>query len=161
GITCTPVDSGGCSGLHFTATAAPVLSDGSCSPMGPPQQATPPFSWSAEARLCNYRGDAAAVGPEGKVPTPATGVPFAPHYCVARKDQSECPPSYPAGRRYFQSQTDTRACDPCTCDAPTGVTCAGSVQIGATCNGPTSGPLPLACAMGDPKGGAIFVQASG
>jgi hypothetical protein len=88
-------------------------------------------------------------------------VPFDPNYCIALKAVSGCPSSYPVGRTYFEAYTDTRACDPCTCDTPKGVTCAGSAQVGgaADCKGPPL-QLPLSCAN-DPKQAGIFIPAAG
>jgi hypothetical protein len=69
-------------------------------------------------------------------------------YCIATSDVAPCPASYPSARTYYAYATDTRACTPCTCGAPSGVNCAGSVTVsdepGCT-HTPAMEPVPSTC----------------
>jgi hypothetical protein len=155
GKTCTNLNLGGCGGPHFTISGSSP-EGGSCAP-ATPNPTLRPSAWTVEVRLCAFR--AAPTGcADGKVATPATGLPFDPNYCIAQKNDTNCPPTYPVKRSYYEAYTDDRACDPCTCGPPTGVTCTGTVTTGGanTCTGGAVYNVPLTTCTNDPKAAAIF-----
>jgi hypothetical protein len=153
--TCTPLPvGGGCGGPHFTISA-PMPEGGSCAASSG-QPSLPPSSWTTEVRLCKF--DAGPGGcPEGKVATPVIGLPFEPNYCVTQRTDTQCPPTYPKKRTYYDTYADERACDPCTCGPPVGVTCGGTVTTGDNnCMGGAVYAVPLTTCTNDPKMAAFF-----
>jgi hypothetical protein len=58
---------------------------------------------------------------------------------------SRCPPEFPERSVFYQSVTDDRSCPVCTCAAPSGSTCTGSVSIfgDAACGAPLPLSIPI------------------
>jgi len=154
--TCTNLQITGCGAARFTIDPS-TPAGGSCAPSQPTAMRRP-SSWSVEVRLCALSGATPAGCPAGKVATPATGLPFDPTYCVTQRTDTQCPPTYPTKRTYYEAYTDDRGCDPCTCDPPTGVMCGGTVTTGDsnTCARPMTYTVPLTTCTNGLKPAAFF-----
>ena len=95
---------------------------------------------------------------------PPTDVGFeSDTYCVVRAGMSSCPAgTYTAPHpQYFATASDTRACTACTCDLPTGVSCANvkvSAFVDSTCASaaaPTMGPAGCVVAASALSAGVV------
>lgn len=106
----------------ITTPAAPTA--GACAPSA--GEVVAPARWTGSARLCEPPPSVPGTCPPEKVPTPATGAPYQTNYCVYSTGTALCPVAYPVQRLYHARLTDTRKCA-CTCGAPTGVSCGGTV----------------------------------
>ena len=60
-------------------------------------------------------------------PTPST--PFGAGVCIAKAGDNACPSGYPQKNLFYQKVSDTRGCTDCSCAAPQGATCTGSVEL--------------------------------
>lgn len=132
--TCTNLDP--CSGGLLTFSG-PIPSGGTCAPDA--GSTVPAAGWTADVRLCGAAAALSNAGCDaGQICAPTAAFPLeAATYCIAQSGSVPCPPGYTAARTYYQSSTDTRACTPCSCGAPMGVTCAAStitVDTAASCS---------------------------
>ena len=119
-----------------------VGSPGTCAGQG--KTTTPTAAFAQADRACappSVVQSSCAAG-EVCVPRPTTSLP---NVCILQAGSASCPPEYPTAHAVFASLSDTRGCSPCTCDAPTGGTCVGSVSFFAsgdfTCATVTRGPV--------------------
>jgi hypothetical protein len=137
GGTCTPANaiSAGklCNGVPCvqSVTIAPLtLSQSGCLPIEP-VNVQPPPTWKTFARACvrdKFSGNCAKEN-EVCVP-PSSRADF--KVCALKEGDPtklECPAGYPDRSVFYQSFLDVRSCSPCTCGAPIGSTCTGSISI--------------------------------
>jgi hypothetical protein len=139
---CVSVPSNGCgSGGSFNLASTPAPSGGSCAPQV--TTTVPPASWGTSARLCSYvaaPSDAGGCASDRCVampPSPYRSTPCV--YSTADPPPSACPSGYDAANPVvvYSASSDTRGCGACTCSAPTGGGCAGTVGLfgGTGCSG--------------------------
>lgn len=120
--------------------AAPTVTGGACAAVsGAPT--VPNASWMNLGRGC---GDPVAFG-QGcngtQVCLPRPEPPYESGVCISMAGDHDCPPGAFAEKHvFFEDFTDTRACTPCACGAPTGSTCSMTVTLysAATCTAPTA-----------------------
>jgi hypothetical protein len=149
---------GVCANVHGIG-ASPQAQGGSCAP---PQASAvvPKPAWGLLARACE-----SVVAPvqngcgAGQVCAPAPAAPMQPRLCVFMAGDVACPAGgYSVKRTVYAGLHDTRACSPCSCDAPTGVPCTATLQEGCGQTGPVN-HLPTACGgLSDP--GSVMLLAT-
>jgi hypothetical protein len=128
GAMCTPIKA--CSGARLVKTTP---APGSCAPntiaKAPPGKPV----WMSRARVCAPLDATQAGCPADRIATPTTGLPFTTNtYCIAKTGEDECPvATYPRKRVYYAGFNDARDCE-CTCAAPQGGTCTGSITAAAS-----------------------------
>jgi hypothetical protein len=150
GGTCTPANAipGGqlCNGVPCvqSVTIAPLtLTQGGCLPIEPVNvQPTP--TWNTLVRACVVNPLLQACGPPTAIGACAPLPPSAAFkVCTLRPGEPtdlDCPDGYPEKFVAYKDFIEGRTCSSCSCDAPTGSTCTGSITIFN--NGACSG-LPL------------------
>jgi hypothetical protein len=127
----------GCSGgpAAFIVTPPVVAYAGSCNPQ--PTSTVPPWTWSTTARGCETTPIAGTCSGAGLC-LPSPPAPFT-SVCVFQSGTAACPGgSYSVSHVFYGGVSDSRACSGCSCNSPTGVSCAGSqVQgySGTNCSG--------------------------
>jgi hypothetical protein len=102
----------------------------------------PPASWQTGAVLCGNEPTGGGCNGLACVAKPAP--PFAPGVCVYQSGNADCPdPFYKTKHLYYGGVNDTRGCDACGCDGPTGLAC-GVVDFYSAndCSGPSLFTLP-------------------
>lgn len=110
-----------------------TLADGGCAPDG---GLPAPWTWRQQAVGC-----AAASVEEGRCGSGQACSPavVGARVCIARAGDDPCPAGpYQSRVVYYASAEDDRACAPCACDPPSGVTCAdGGVALytSSACSG--------------------------
>ena len=113
-----------------SVTIAPLtLKQGGCLPIEPPK--APPPNWTTFTRACSPASVLANCGQKGGVCMPIVADSKF-RICAMQKgapNQVACPPAYPDKRVFYGNSADTLACSPCSCGAPAGSTCTGSVSI--------------------------------
>jgi hypothetical protein len=114
-----------------SVTIAPLtLKESECVPIQPPN-VQPPAIWKKFARACTKdEPQRLCSAHDGLCMPAAPGPQF--KQCISflgESDLSQCPPEYPESSVFYSSFTDGRSCPACTCDAPKGSTCTGSVSI--------------------------------
>ncbi len=141
--------SGVCQAMLFAgASGVPTATGGACAPA--PTTTIPPLHWTGQARVCSQSVAA--------LPLPDPGF----HVCVRQDGDLTCPSGFTDRHIEHSGATDTRACTPCTCGAPAGITCGGGVAVyrDTGCSSYTSGvglnPGPCSGAVG----GAVMYQAT-
>jgi hypothetical protein len=123
-----------------------TLKEGKCAPIQPPNVQPPP-TWKKFARACTKTASqSSCAGGTGVCVPPVPGPQF--KQCISHEgdmDLSKCPPAYPERSVFYDSFTDDRACPACTCDAPIGSTCTGSVTMfsDAACGVPVNSTVSL------------------
>jgi hypothetical protein len=136
-------------GTHFTLESASPVAPGSCAPVS--AQSLVPPTWATRVHLCAPARESScstdgACGMESDLGFEAET------RCIAREGTWSCPSSFPDLHTYYASTTDTRACTPCTCGAPTGGQCenapvtlfpATACMAAGSTMAMTSGCLPL------------------
>jgi hypothetical protein len=154
---CTNVQ-GVCNNAFGISVSPAPTSGGSCAPQA--STAASAWSWTSFARGC------APSSPS----TPSTAgcdagrvciSPAPPGWrsCVYSPGDVACPAgSYSARHVYYGSATDDRGCAPCSCGAPTGVTCAATVMIGCGTAGQTFA-VPTSCTSLTDPGSVQVVSA--
>jgi hypothetical protein len=134
---------GGCDSMatgsgHGYAIASGQPAGMSCTPA--PTTAVPPSSWATGVVLCAPPATTACDdGP--CLPAPPTG--FDGRWCVMAEGEQGCPAgAYSEATIGYRNSVDSRACSPCTCDAPSAVVC-GSLEVffDAICLAP-AGSIP-------------------
>ncbi|MEO5731448.1 MAG: hypothetical protein ABI134_02245 [Byssovorax sp.] len=113
-----------------------------CLPVEQPNVPPPPWGTFARACMSSETQPSCALHNEFCVPV-APGPEF--KQCVySRGDPAlqHCPPSYPDKSVFYQDFVDNRSCTPCTCGAPEGSTCVGSIGFFSdlSCGAPLLGP---------------------
>ena len=129
--SCTPVSSTSCGNAGSLKAAAPTLSGGTCTPKVTTTPGAPP-SWTTSARVCSWGVPIGASGGCGDAAVQCFLAPTAgfAKVCVYQSGAAaSCPAAYPTSNVFYSTESDTRACGGCTCGAPTGGTCAGSVNL--------------------------------
>jgi len=153
-VSCNPGGQGpggGKGGVTSVTIGPSVASPGTCTAQ--PTADVGPAPWTQSARLCAPAGAQPVSGCDAasSVCAPATAVGFAADtYCILRPGTAACPAeTYTFQRTYYASASDTRGCSACTCDAPTGVDCAGvgvSTYADTTCaSRPGTTAAPSGC----------------
>jgi hypothetical protein len=111
-----------------SVTAGSLTLTESCAPISPPVPQD--VTWTVFAYTCE--GQASGTCSDAGV----VCVPKAPEgftLCISREgddDFYKCPSDYPSGPAvYYEDATDTRMCDPCTCEPPGGSTCSSLVSF--------------------------------
>lgn len=108
---CGPVGSAGLTG---------IVADGGCAPDG---GAPAPVTWGRRAAACTATVFEDRGCPGGETCSPGV---FGSRACILHAGDVACPAGPYQGRTlYYGSVADDRACEPCTCDPPSGVTCTG------------------------------------
>lgn len=119
---------GSCAARDVAAARALAAeaSGGSCAPSA--TVVVPDLEWGGAARLCGAtappeKGSCA----EGSVCASPRTTPFSARRCIAHVGAVACPAPWTSKSTYYESAIDTRSCTACTCDAPTGASCASTV----------------------------------
>jgi hypothetical protein len=152
--TCTPFTAlDGNDGM--TASTVSMTSAGSCSASGGALTA-PPVTWDTAGKLCSGAPEDAGGCDGSSVCAPAPVAPFGTAVCIWQAgDTATCPPEYPNQTVLSGGVDDGRACSACSCSAPSGRSCSGTMSVyeGGTCAGtaidvPTNGStcVPLSIA---------------
>lgn len=189
GSACTPLAPpiAGCMAIH-TEFSATLEDAGTCSVDA--SALAPPLMWQESARLCAPSAvdtTTAPTGPasgacEAGICVPGIGSAFENTYCTVYADIVSCPDAGyavrhaydDAGHPYYAGAIDTRACTPCGCAPPAGVTCAmdagtSTAMSAGTCVDPmpigtctsTAAPSTFATATAAPAGGACATTPDG
>lgn len=111
------------------STAAPVVSGNSCAASGG-AATVDPFKFAVSAKACGGPVTGGGCGAtQACLPKP-TGS-FEPGVCIAKLGDDDCPAPFDLKFSFSDpaDAVDDRDCSACTCDAPTGSTCAASVGI--------------------------------
>jgi hypothetical protein len=148
-----------------SVTIAPLtVNESGCTPVMQPVPESYPSSWGTFARACTWAPHDGCAS-QGDVCSPAAAGFRA---CVATPGDVDCPASSPYVDRhvFYGGIDDTRGCTPCTCGAPTGSTCTGSIAIYSdaacsaqvfadliTSSGPSCIDVPAGSALGSKKAG--------
>jgi hypothetical protein len=126
---------------------------GSCTPNNP----TTPTSWTQQARFCG------TVHVGGGCATGQVCAPKAASHCALAPGAQACPAGYAQAHQasWYTAVADQRSCA-CTCDAPTGLSCAGtSVELlESMCDGPST-PAGLNACLAHEFGSTIAARAVG
>lgn len=125
-----PTCAGSVGSVRVSASAVGGSCAGSAS-----SQISPP-TWSTQVRLCG--------GGKGN----GNG-----NSCIAKRGAASCPAAFPSAHTAYGAFADTRTCSACTCGAPTGASCTGSVASYATgsCSPATSTAAFDTCVPYDAK----------
>lgn len=100
---------------------------GSCAPTQNGSETIPTASFSNASRVCGSSLQGGGCGAGACVPRPQT--PFDSKLCVYQLgDVASCPTAFSQRTLYYRGFDDTRACSACTCNAPSGSTCNGTVR---------------------------------
>jgi len=111
-----------------SVTIAPLtVKESGCAPVTQPVPENYPSNWATFARACEWaaRGECATVGDL------CSPVAAGFRACVATPADVDCPANSPYTEKhvFYGGIDDTRGCTPCTCGAPAGSSCAGSISI--------------------------------
>jgi hypothetical protein len=112
---------GGYSLKSTIATAA----GGACAPAGGAAVKTTP-SWRSTATVCS--GGSTTECASG-VCSPVVEAPFHAGLCVQQDGDVDCPDDFVERAVGFKGLVDERACEQCTCSAPSGATCDGKLKV--------------------------------
>src|ERR1019366_9094755 len=109
----------------------------------------PALSWGLAERGCTYSGKSDMPG--GCAATAqCVAKPSAPYGgpCVYQAGDLKCPSGYPTKHLYYKGTVDSRDCTACTCGAPSGGSCTGSISLysGPSCGGSLLNSFPLSSA---------------
>lgn len=134
--SCTDFASVGSSAEYTWST-----SGGSCLPSGG-VATLPGTTWTNAARTCAYNGSTSACTNGGTCYAWPTS-PFG-GLCVQQTGDVACPSAFPNKYTYYSGVTDTRSCSSCTCDSPSGGSCAGYMEYwsSGSCSGGSDGESP-------------------
>jgi hypothetical protein len=140
-----------CDGVHCVqslSVASLGMSENGCTPSVAPAPAAGPPSpgtWSTAALVCVGKPSGVCADPGAicapVVPEPSPGFLV----CIERDGDRACPEGWPSRYVFFDHVNDDRACSPCTCSAPSGSACAGSISFfkDSACSAPLPLTLPL------------------
>jgi hypothetical protein len=151
--TCTAVPANTCgSGGSLSMGVIPSPTGGNCQPMVTTTGKSAP-GWMTAARVCSWVGPVDSPGgcPNGMdqcVLAPPGG--FGATFCIYQAGTPACPAAYPNAHVYYAGADDTRGCGPCTCSAPSGGSCAGSVSLYGAAVGGCVGTPGASYALGTP-----------
>jgi hypothetical protein len=156
GGTCTPANAitAGklCNGVPCvqSITIAPLtLTQGGCLPVEP-VNVQPPPTWKTLVRACVVNPVLQTCGPPTASGACAPLPPSAAFkVCTLRPGDPtkvDCPDGYPVKVVAYKKFIEGRTCSACTCGAPTGSTCSGSISIfnNGACTG---APLVVSAAV--------------
>jgi hypothetical protein len=148
---------GQCANVHGI-DALPQAQGGSCKPKA--STIVPTAGWGQTARACEsvVAPVQSACGP-GEVCAPPPAAPMEPRLCVLTQGDVACPGTgYSVKRTVYGGVTDSRGCTPCSCGAPSGVSCKATLQEGCGQTGPVN-PVPTTCGgLSDP--GSVMLLAT-
>ncbi len=119
--TCSAINQGQ---ARFRVTE-PTATGTGCAPQDMPSIPEP--TWGVHSLACGLANPQATGCADSEVCMPALQDPFSA-VCIYRGGDLACPPGYPERRLRFESFTDERACEPCTCGAPE-ITCNAQVDL--------------------------------
>jgi hypothetical protein len=87
------------------------------------------WSWTTNLKACSLPQQSTGCA-EGEVCAGRAGDQFSEKFCVFRGGDQACPSGPYSTRVFFHGDVDdTRACGSCSCEAPKGRTCGGTVQL--------------------------------
>lgn len=121
-----------CSGVPCVQSVtidAPIVSK--CSPVPSGAAVKPDAAWGVTAQECilGPLSDDGCEGSQACVPTPPEGFALCLYRWGDDLSPEQCPAEYPRFLRMFADHDDTRACEPCACEAPQGGECAALVSV--------------------------------
>lgn len=128
-----------------SVTIAPMTmtQKGGCLPIEPPP--APPSVWQTFARACS---DSSFAKDCGTMVGACAAIPPGPEFktCIHLKGDPvtlHCPATYPIPSVFYTDAAPL--CSPCACGAPTGSTCAGTIEIfqNGTCGAPLAPPIAI------------------
>ena len=135
-----------CSGVPCvqSITIAPSTpKETGCLPHANTNASPPP--WNRFARACRTTATKAGCTENDEVCTPAAPGPEFRQCISMFGDPSawKCPLAYPEKSVFYAG--DAPACAPCACDAPTGSTCTGSIELyqDGSCSTPLGASIPV------------------
>lgn len=107
---------------------------GSCNPGAPSPPVLPEPVWAQRGRACGGATQGGGCGGGACVARPSA--PFKALACIGRVGDHTCPAGFPTKSQFSAGVNDTRDCSGCTCGAPSGASCSGSLTLGsnATCS---------------------------
>ncbi len=130
-----------------SVTSAPLtLKQSDCVPIQPPNVQPPP-TWKKFARACTKEQPQELCSTVDALCVPAAPGPEFKQCLSFQGDLalSRCPPEYPERNVFYDAFIDGRSCPSCTCTAPFGSTCTGSISIfgDAVCGASIGGALQI------------------
>lgn len=145
GLPCKSIDTTATVCTSFSCTGSPdlgsirfasyVAGSGSCPPSAQSPTVNPAY-WDVQAVLCEAP---AGTGCEsGAVCLPEPVAPLQSSLCVVRAGTHPCEGPFTVRKDYFEDFDDDRDCTACTCSAPQGGSCGGSIVLslpGPSCGG--------------------------
>ncbi len=144
----------------------PTVTGGSCVSSGGGGM-VPPAVWDGFAHACNGAITTGKGCNLGQTCLPKPKAPNTAAICIKRSGDFNCPAGqFNTKHVFYDDFTDSRACSACSCDAPSGGTCAGNLTVYAdtfnnSCTSPDATFAAGACAnlSGNPAvGPAKFTQ---
>lgn len=135
---------------------APTVTGGFCASSGGGGM-VPMAHWDGFARACNGASTMGAGCNLSQKCLPKPKSPYSALICIKRAGDFNCPAGQFSQKQVFYDDfTDSRACSACSCDAPSGSTCAGNISI-------YSDTFLNACSIPAatfPAGGCAFLSAN-
>jgi hypothetical protein len=148
-----------------------TLNESGCMPsVAPLPSAAPPepATWNTAAVVCVGKPSGLCSDPGETcapvVPDPSPGF----RVCIVREGDRACPEGWSDKHVFFDHVNDDRTCSPCTCSAPAGSSCAGSISVfkESDCSSPllmlsldATGPscvsVPSGSALGSKSAGPV------
>jgi hypothetical protein len=115
---------GGCANDARSSIGSPAALVGaaSCPPAG--GAATIPPAWGFDDHVCPVAAQTGGGCDAGSVCIEKASAPYDGPACISQPGDVKCPGEWPTRIDAYQSGTDSRGCDACSCD-PAGVACAG------------------------------------
>ncbi len=103
------------------------------------------ITWGTAARACTAAGYGQSDCPAGQVCAPVPAPPFGAKLCILQQGSVGCPSgAYSQQNVFYEGETDSRGCAPCSCGGLSGETC-GTLVIYSDifgCSAPAFGPAP-------------------
>jgi hypothetical protein len=145
--------------VHHTDGPTPV--GGMCAPQ--PQTSVPQVAWADTVTLCQpSEGQSSCPGAACAPPVDSGFV-----LCIETVGTATCPSGWPNPHAEYTSVDDTRGCSSCSCAAPAGIACSGTLEIFVAngCAGSFGGySLPAGCesvgTCGTPCTGSLLYAAT-
>lgn len=146
----------------------PTVSGGFCASTGGGGM-VPPAAWDGFAHACNGALTTGKGCNLGQTCLPKPKAPNLAQICIKRSGDFNCPAGQFSQKHvYYDDFTDSRGCSSCSCDSPSGATCAGNITIYAdsfldTCTSPDGTFAAGTCMnlVGNPNAGnSKFTQTS-
>jgi hypothetical protein len=155
-----------------SVTIAPLtLKQSGCLPIEPTKG--PPTTWKTFVRACSADTNAPTCGTKAGVCAPVSPGPEYKTCTLKQGDPTnlDCPDTYPDRRVFYDDPTPY--CSPCTCGAPMGSSCAGSIDffqndvcsgapstsVSVHATGPTCADVALGAALASKAAGPLSYYA--